>query len=364
MGDIRQLPSFHFDLIRKIMRILIIKTSSLGDVIHALPVIDYLHQVSPNCEIDWVVEESFLPILEHNSGIAQLHVIRTRKWRKAPFSAATRTDLKVLYSALRERPYDLVFDIQGNLKSGLIAWLSGCDTRVGFSREVLQEKVNALFTNRRIPFRSIDKNVTDRYLRVISVLFGRDYREMELAGTIASSPEDEAAADRYLASLPDGLVFVFQVGTTWHTKLWYPEGWSGLARKITAQYPGSTILVNWGGPDEKALAEQIISEVGDSVRLLPWLRIKELIPVLRRVDLVIGGDTGPLYLAAAIGTPTVSYYRATSAVAYAPRGDQHRSVQASMRCAGCGLTSCKKDAECRTSISVEALFKAVTQLIP
>ena len=345
------------------MRVLIIKTSSLGDVIHALPVIDYLCQVSSGIEIEWVVEESFLPVIEHNPRIARIHVVRTKKWRKAPFSPETRIDLKTLYRSLRERPYDLVFDIQGNLKSGLIAWLSGCGKRIGFSRDVLQEKVNCLFTNRQIPFRSIDKNVTDRYLRVISVLFGRDYRDMELTGTIASTPEDETAADHYLASLPDGLVFVFQVGTTWNTKLWYPEGWIELARRIISRHPGSTILINWGSPDEEALAEQIVHEVGDSVRLLPWLRIKELIPVLRRVDLVIGGDTGPVYLAAAVGTPTVSFYRATSAAAYAPSGKQHRCIQAKMQCTACGRTSCDKDQECRSSISVDELFDAVVQLI-
>jgi len=345
------------------MRVLIVKTSSLGDVIHALPVIDYLRQVSAGIEIDWVVEEAFLPIIEHNSNLAQIHLVRTKKWRKAPFSAETRNDLKELYSALRARSYDLVFDIQGNVKSGLIALLSGVEKRIGFSREVLQEKANSFFTTRKIPFRTSDKNVTDRYLRVISVPFGRDYPEMTLASTIESSREDESAADEYMAVLPDGLVFVFQVGTTWDTKLWYPEGWTELARRILSHYSGSTILINWGSPAEKSLAEQIVNDVGNSVRLLPWLRIKELIPVLKRVDLVIGGDTGPVYLAAAVGTPTVSYYRATSAVTYAPRGDLHRSVQANMRCAGCGQTSCDKDAECRASISVDAIFNAVTLLI-
>lgn len=325
--------------------------------------LDYLRQVSAGIEIDWVVEEPFLPVLEHNPHIARIHLIRTKKWRTAPFSRETLHDLKALYTALRGRSYDLVFDIQGNLKSGLIAWLSGAETRVGFSREVLQEKVNSLFTTRRIPFRAIDKNVTDRYLRVISVLFGRDYRDMGLSGTIVSSPEDETAADHYMASLPDGLVFVFQIGTTWNTKLWYPEGWSELARRIIARYPGSTILINWGSPDEKALAEQIISEVGGSVQLLPWLRIRALIPLLQRVNLVIGGDTGPVYLAAAVGTPTVSYYRATSAATYAPCGTQHRAVQAAMECSACYRTSCDRDRECRTSISVNALFEAVVQLI-
>jgi heptosyltransferase-1 len=345
------------------LKVLIIKTSSLGDVVHSLPVIDYLRQVSAGIEIDWVVEEQFLPVLENNPALAHILPIRTKKWRKAPFAPETRRDLKALRTALHERSYDLVFDIQGNLKSGLIAWLSGADERIGFSTEVLQEKVNRLFTSRRIPFRTCDRNVTDRYLRVVSVPFGRDYPDMELASDIFSAPEDEAAADRYMAELPNGLVFFFQVGTTWNTKLWYPEGWCELARRISVRYPGSTILINWGSPDEKAMAERIVNAAGESVRLLPWLRIRELIPVIRRVDLVIGGDTGPVYLAAAVGTPTLSYYRATSAAAYAPRGKQHRAIQADMECVGCGRTACDRDTECRTSISVEALFDAVTDLI-
>jgi heptosyltransferase I len=345
------------------LKVLIIKTSSLGDIIHALPVIDYLHRVSPGIEIDWVAEEQFLPVLEHNPGLRRIFPVRTKKWRKAPFATDTRNDLKALRQGLRERPYDLVFDIQGNLKSGLIAWLSGGRERIGFSREVLQEKANAFFTTRRVPFRDSDRNVTDRYLRVVSVPFDRDYQGMELGGAIFSASEDEAAAERYRAELPDGRVVVFQVGTTWNTKLWYPEGWSELARRIVARYPGATILINWGSPDEKALGERIVSEAGAAVRLLPWLRIRELIPVLRRVDLVIGGDTGPIYLAAVVGTPTVSFYRATSAATYAPQGERHRTVQAAMECAACYRTSCDRDGECRRSISVDALFAAVTDLM-
>jgi heptosyltransferase-1 len=166
-----------------------------------------------------------------------------------------------------------------------------------------------------------------------------------------------------MAGLPDGLVFFFQVGTTWSTKLWHPQGWCELAQRITSRYPDSTILINWGNDEERALGLQIANGVGDSVRLLPWLAIRELIPVIRRVDMVIGGDTGPVYLAAAVGTPTVSYYRATSAASYAPRGEQHRAIQAAMECAGCSRTTCSRDVECCDSISVDALFDAVLHLI-
>jgi heptosyltransferase-1 len=346
------------------MRVLIVKTSALGDIVHALPVIDYLRQVEPSVELEWVVEEQFLPLLEHNPHLARLHVVRTRAWRKAPLSRNTRRELAHLCAALRERPYDLVFDIQGNLKSGLLTRLSGAGQRIGFTYDVLQEKLNALFTTRKIPFRSCDRHVTDRYLRVVGVPFGRDYRELSLTGIIQSSPEEEEIADRFMAGLPDGLVFFFQVGTTWSTKLWHTGGWCDLARKICERYDGATILLNWGSPAEKALAGEIAKTVGASVRLVPWLTVRELIPLIRRVDLVIGGDTGPVYMAAAVGTPTVSYYRATDAATYAPRGDQHRSLQTPLGCAGCGRTSCDRDAECRASISVDAVFSAVAELFP
>ena len=345
------------------MRILIIKTSSLGDVIHALPVIDYLRRVSPGVEIDWAVEEQFLPLLEHNPLLSRLHVVRTKKWRKKPFSRETLSDVMALREMLRARNYDMVFDLQGNMKSGLIAWLTGAEKRIGFDADAVQEKLNLLFTSRKIPFRSQDRNVDERYLRIVSVPFGRDYAGMELAGDIFSAADEEASADAYMASISGEPVFLLQVGTTWQTKLWHPQGWFELARRIQGRFPAAVILINWGSAEEKELGELIVRESGGDVRLLPWLKIRELIPVIRRVDLVVGGDTGPLYMAAAVGTPTVSFYRATSASRYAPRGERHIAIQSPLRCAGCQRTSCDRDDECRNSITVDAMFEAVTRLM-
>jgi heptosyltransferase-1 len=313
--------------------------------------------------VDWVAEAAFLPIIMHNPLISQVHAVRTKAWRKKPFSRETLDQLRRLRAQLRERKYDIVFDLQGNFKSGLIDWICGAPERVGFSGDAVQERINLLFTNRRVNFRPADQHVTDRYLRIVSAPFGRDYTGMELSGDIVSSSSDEEAADRFMAELPPGPLFLFQVGTTWKTKYWYAAGWCQLAQKILARYPDATILINWGNADEKRLGEEIAAQAGPGVRLLPWLRISELIPVIRRVHLLIGGDTGPLYLAAAVGTPTVSYYRATSAATYAPGGKRHRSIQAAMECAGCCRTDCDRDAECRASIAVDALFDAAVDLI-
>src|SRR5664279_1453100 len=132
------------------MLVLIIKTSALGDIIHALPVLDYLHQVSPGINIDWAIEEQFSELLSGNPLLSALRVVRTRRWRRHPFTANTIREVRTLWRELRDQNYDMVFDIQGNLKSGIIARATGARQSVGFSSEYLQETVNSLFIRRQI----------------------------------------------------------------------------------------------------------------------------------------------------------------------------------------------------------------------
>lgn len=325
--------------------------------------LDFVRQVAPDPVIDWIAEEQFLPLLEHNPYLNRLFCIRTKKWRKNRFSSATFNEISLLKRELQQQRYDVVFDLQGNLKSGIITWLTGAPLRVGFAFEILQEKINALFTNRKISFLKEDTSVTARYLRMASTFFEPGFGGIELPGRIFSSADDEKSAEQYLAQFRLGLRIMLQVGTTWRTKLWHREGWIELAQRLHTTWPDATMLINWGSQEEKELGEAISAAVGDSVVLLPWFSIRELIPVIARCNLVIGGDTGPVYLAAAVGTPTVSYYRATNAAMYAPRGDRHRSLQADMPCAACLKTECQKDEECRRTISADQLFNAANTLL-
>ncbi|MCM2356542.1 MAG: lipopolysaccharide heptosyltransferase I [Geobacteraceae bacterium] len=346
------------------MRVLIVKMSALGDIIHALPVLAYLHTVSPGIEIDWVVEEPFLEVLEGNSLISRIYKVRTKVWRKNPLAGATLREIGALKRALRERSHDLVLDIQGNLKSGLVCWLSGADDRIGFAREWLQESVNLAFTTRQIPVRRQDYHVSDQCLRLVSVPFGRDFREMELATDIATSPADDAAADVLLSTLNDGLAFLFHCGTTWPTKLWHEGGWVALGKALLDKYPESSILLSWGNEAEKGEAMAIASAIGNGVRVIDRFPLKGFAALLKKVDLVVGGDTGPVHLAAAVGTPTVSFYRASDGRRSGPRGKRHVVVQSPLHCTSCFITRCDRDDECRRSIRVEDLLAAVSRLFP
>lgn len=341
------------------MRVLIVKTSALGDVVHALPVLDYLHQAAPGIEVDWIVEAPFREMLEGNPLIVRLFVVRTKQWRKHPLGGETRREVSDLKRALAERAYDIVFDLQGNLKSGIITRLAGCGRRYGFDRDDVREPLNLLFTNNQVPLRRQDQHVSARSLRVVSVPFGRDYAGMTLATDIHTSPEDDAAAEALFATLSDGLIFVFHQGTTWETKMWHEPGWIELGHRTLARFPDATILFSWGNEREREAAERVMTAIGRGTRILPKLTLKGLAAVLKRADLVVGGDTGPVHIAAAVGTPTLSFFRATDPKRNAPKGDAHLQVQSLFHCRTCLRKACDKDMACRESITSEMMLQGM-----
>jgi len=346
------------------MRVLIIKTSSLGDIIHALPVLDFLHKASPGIEIGWAVEEQFCDLLEGNPLICRLHTIRTRKWRKRPFSSETRSEVVRLRHELSHPPYDIVFDLQGNLKSGLIGLLSGVKRRIGFPIQRLQEKINALFTTEKAPFSELNNHAALRCLNIVNVPFGISYREITFVSDIYTSPEDRASIATIIENLPYGPKLLFHCGTTWQTKFWHTEGWCELGRLLLKRYPQATILFTWGNEREKEEAEAIATCMGEQTKVLERYPLKRLAELLKQVDLVIGADTGPVHLAAAVGTPTVSFYRASDGSESGPRGKRHAIVQAPMECTRCFKTSCDRDDECRHSIAPVSLFNAAIKVLP
>lgn len=344
------------------MRILIIKTSSLGDVIHALPVLEYLRQAAPEAVIDWVVDEAFNDLISGNQLVERLLLVAFRRWKKAPFAAQTRHELMAFVKELRQQQYDLVFDLQGNSKSGLVCWLSRSRRKVGFDREHLQEKLNTLFTTEQVSFKSTDRNAVQRYLRVVSAPFSLLPDGLATHSDIATSADDDHAAEQALVS-GGNPVILFHTGTTWQTKLWFDKGWLELGQQLLQQYPSAILLFSWGDDEEKERAEQLAVGLGDRACLLPRLSLKQFAAVLKRCDLVIGGDTGPIHLAAAVGTPTVSFYRCTDGLRNGPYGTQHAIIQSPLPCTICMQKQCDQDEDCRRSITPAALLKAAEHLL-
>jgi len=346
------------------LRILIIKTSALGDIIHALPVLSYLHQAAPGARIDWVVEEAFQELLSGNPLIDRLITVAFKRWRKSPFALHTLREVGDFRRYLQEREYDIVFDIQGNLKSGLVCWLANSQRKIGFSREHLQESLNSLFTTQQVAFRPEDCHARDRYLRIVSHPFDRAASQQELTTDIYTSPEDDGAAQAIItSSAASGPVFLVHSGTTWQTKLWYEQGWTDLATRLLVTFPASSIMFSWGNESEQRVVRRIVAGIGDRSIILERLPLKRFIALLKKVDLVVGGDTGPVHLAAAVGTPTVSFYRCTDGSLNGPCGENHAIVQSPLTCTKCLNKSCERDSECSHSITVDDMYNAVVALM-
>jgi heptosyltransferase-1 len=345
------------------MRVLIIKTAPLADIVHALPVLDFLHTAAPGIEIDWVVEERFADMLSGNPLIRHLFTIDLEKWRKKLFSPSTWKEVLTVKTSLAAGCYTIVFDLQGELTSGLIAKYTGCSRRYGFDADEVKEAANLRFTTNQVPLRKQDHHAADRCLRVVSVPFGKDYTGMKLSVDVAISPEDDQAAELFLATLLDGLVFMFHPATALETMQWSEKGWIELGKELTEFYPDATVVISWSGERERVSAENIARGVGRHVKLLQQSSIQGFAAVLRKVDIFFGGDAAPVHIAAAVGTPTVSFYRATDGKLSGPRGDNHRIVQSQLSCAHCLRQTCEKDADCRESIKVAAMLAAAAELL-
>ena len=152
------------------MKVLIVKVSALGDVVHALPVLAYLKSADPDMQIDWLVEHSFSPFLEDHPLIDNLYRIDTRAWRKSGVKVSLQGGLSIIRDVRKSR-YDCVLDLQGNAKSAMFTFSSGAPLRFGFDRGGVRESLNLLATNRKVPLSATDYHVTDRSLAIARAAF-------------------------------------------------------------------------------------------------------------------------------------------------------------------------------------------------
>ncbi len=340
------------------MKVLIVKVSALGDVVHALPALAYLKSADPSLEIDWLVEEGFAPLLEGHPLVRRVHRLATKAWRRSGAGAALSGGLATA-RALRSERYDVALDLQGNSKSGLFTRLSGAPLRYGFARSALREWPNLLATNRKVSLGSDDFHISGRSLAVARAAFPRG-GAVPSAGPLPVAPDARKRVAGMLAEagLEKGPRVVLHYGTTWRTKLWALENWQGLARTLV-QERGWHPILTWGNEEERSAALAIAEAAGEGAVLWPRGSLTELVALLEAADLVVGGDTGPIHIAAAVGTPTVSLYRVTDARRNGPRGEGHRLIQVPLDCSPCLRKACERDGECSRSVSVSEVLSAI-----
>jgi lipopolysaccharide heptosyltransferase I len=311
----------------KPVNVAIVKLSSLGDVVHALPVAATLRARLPGARLTWIVERREAAILAGHPALDEVLTVDTRAWRRARSPAgvvAAARGLTALRARLAAGRFDVAIDLQGLLKSAVLAALTRAPLRIGFDARHSRE-MSAVFTNRHVAPPATARHVVDQYLALLGPLaLGAPVVEFRLP----SDPAAEAAMDEVFVAAglkPRNRVAVINPGAGRADKRWPVERFAAVARRLAGE-ADAHVLVVWG-PGEDTAARAIVEGGGPGTVLAPPTDLHQLIAVLRRASLVVAGDTGPLHLAAALGTPCVGIYGPTLAERNGPYGTGHRALQ-------------------------------------
>jgi heptosyltransferase-1 len=276
------------------MRVLIVKTSSMGDVVHALPAVSDMAQAIPGIEIDWLVERGFAAVPAQHRAVRRVITLQWRKWRKTLRSPETRAALKAWRQEMRRDRYDLVIDMQGLLKSAAFACFAQ-GPRAGYDWHSIREPLASLFYGRKAQV-ARGLHAVERCRQLASKTLG--YPMPTTMPDFGLTPNAEAwtpgpgafAALIPCASRPE--------------KLWPADGWVAVGEQLKAQ--GLNVAIMWGSPEEHQLAQHIAGRMGGVVP--PFLTVAQVADSLAQARVAVGLDTGMSHLAAAHGRPTVGIY--------------------------------------------------------
>jgi heptosyltransferase-1 len=313
-------------------QILIIKTSSLGDIIHTFPVLAYLKARFPDCQIDWVVEKPFLDLVQAHPMVNQVYCIHTKQWRQGWLKWGNMREKIAFRKRLRATHYDVIFDCQGNMKSGLITSLARGNAKVGFDRHCVSEWPNCLFTNRRFAV-PMHGNVREENLGLVKAFFNDCEGDSFIdVGVKLNLPVDQQEAVSKLVDHTSKGDYSKKImvcpGSQWQNKKVTTEALIDFLGLLQKEQNGFFYLI-WGSAEEKTAVEQIHEQASlrSHSKIIDKLTLPMLQNMMSYMDLVIAMDSLPLHLAGTAGTPTFSIFGASSATKYKPEGTQHRAIQ-------------------------------------
>jgi lipopolysaccharide heptosyltransferase I len=313
-------------------RIALVKLSSLGDVVHALPAARALRAWWPRAELTWVVERREEAVLRGNPDVDHVVAIDTRLWRRELRRAVGVTSVLAEVRGLARRlaagRFDVAVDLQGLWKSGIITALTRAPRRVGLAGSHCRERASAWFTNQHVTPPREAVHVVDQYLAVVQAL-GVDLAAVgPPAFRIPGDPGAEALIARWLeeegvkAGTP---LVLLNPGSGGDHKRWAVEPFRRLGEELAVRL-GARVAIAWG-PGEEPLARAIAHGMRPGPIVPPPTTIHDMIALFRRAMLVVGGDTGPVHVAAVLGVPTLGLYGPTRASRNGPYGPRVATIQ-------------------------------------
>jgi ADP-heptose:LPS heptosyltransferase len=328
-------------------RIAILKPSALGDIAHALPVLTALRTLYPDAAITWVVNKSFEPLLKDHP-----HLTETLAFDRGAFKRGIGSSMRYsldFANVLRKRRFDLVLDLQGLLRTGLMCASTGAPVRIGFANA---REGSKHFYTQRIEVPDADRiHAVDRYWRMVEALSGEPGPKRFVL------PVDDAereAVEVLLKPFPKPWVAV-AVGAKWITKRWPPRHFAEVLNRGFAEFGGTAIFL--GAPEDNLLSQETASLLkGPSLDLTGKTSITRLVAALAVCDAMLANDTGPLHVAVALGKPCVVPYICTSSVKHGVYGQPGHGIESTAPCANSYNKHCPHGGTCVNEPPPEALW--------
>jgi heptosyltransferase-1 len=336
------------------MKVLIVRVGAMGDVLHALPAVAALKRARPLWRVDWAVDPRWAPLLvddEHGPIVDMVHLVPTKEWSKAPVSPATLRSVLGLRKELRTEHYDLAVDMQGTLRSAVIGRMAAPLDFAGYTDP--RESLAAKFYKRKITRRGA--HVVEQSAALLGEACGVALEpgavEIPRAQWAEGWAANEAVVRRPMALLT--------AGGGWGAKQWPATRYGVLAAEL--QRMGFDVVVNAPRADD-AIVLSVVAASGGAARVVVC-NVAGLISLLSRTDLLVGGDTGPMHLAAAMGVPLVALFGPTSPERNGPWGPGEKRV---LRDAASATTYKRSDVTDPglMNLNVETVVEAVKELIP
>jgi heptosyltransferase-1 len=309
-------------------RILIVRVGAMGDVLHALPAVAALRAALPSAEIGWAIEPRWTPLLRASADavprsaamplVDRVHLVPTKEWSKRPFSLATLRSVLAVREELKSQRYDLAIDLQGSIRSSVIAKMSGAANIVG-SASPREAQARWLYTQRAVLQRA---HVVEQAAEIVSAAVGTALKPVE--APLPVDPQAEAWCNALLQPLGSGPVALLAPTAGWGAKEWPAVRYGELAKALAAR--GYTVLVNASPFGVDSVANMVVACAAGVATAVPCT-LPQLISLVRRSALLVAGDSGPLHLAAAMGVPVVGIFGPTDPVRNGPWGVRSRVLR-------------------------------------
>ena len=323
------------------MKYLLVRLGSLGDVIHAIPTAAALRAHDSGARVDWLVDPRYADVVRMVRGIDHVIPLDPRD---------DKLRLLATLSALRRTRYDVVFDVQGLIKSAALTWLTGAKRTFGMPRAHLREKAAQMFYTDTPDLGDVT-HVIDKGLALVAHMGVRPATPAFPLDIPASGPAREVVA-RHRA----GFVLL-NPGAAWPNKQWPADRFGALAVRVRAEH-GLPSVVLWG-PAERERAEQVVAASEGAATLAPETRITDIFAMARAARLVVSGDTGPLHIACAVGTPVVALFGPTSAGRNGPWSLDDRVIARTSECECLYQRQCRRATRCIDDIPAVEVVTAV-----